>query len=328
MATSGTISQTVFDTRRVIDHAFLRCKLPPQTITAERIEFARDALFLLLSDLPNRGVQLWTIDRTILPLYEGVAALQTPAGTIDVLQANLRQLTRLTGATADATGSSTTDFTTDVRPSTVGILWSGAPAAFVIERSADGAAWVAAASYAAPSASAGQWTWVDLTALVAARYWRVRAPGGTLSDAEVYWGGNPSEIPLSRLNRDSYDTLPNKTFAGRPLQYWLDRQVDVPVMNLWPVPDPGSTYSQVTVRRVRHIMDVGSMQQTLEIPQRWFSTVVALLADALAQSLPDVPPDARADCALRAGAALSAAQGAEYDASPIRWTPAIGVYTR
>lgn len=328
MATSGTISQTVFDTRRVIDHAFLRCKVPPQAITSEMIVQAQDALYLMLSDLPNRGVQLWTVDRQILPLYEGVAAIVTPAGTIDLLQANLRTLRRLTGTETVEASTRATDFVTAATPSTVGVLWSAPPAAFVVERSADGVTWALAGSYGAPSASAGQWTWVDLSALVPARYWRVRAPSWTLDASEVFWGTAPSEIPVTRMNRDAYDNLPNKTFPGRPLQYWLDRQVDVPVMNLWPVPNAASAYSQVTIRRVRHIMDVGSMQQTLEIPQRWSQTIVALLADVLAQQTPQVDPGVAGMLAGRAQEALRAVQGSEYDASTITFTPSIGVYNR
>ena len=55
MPTSGTVSTTVFNTRRVIDRAFGRCKLPPQGVTPELIETARDNLFLILSSLVNLG---------------------------------------------------------------------------------------------------------------------------------------------------------------------------------------------------------------------------------------------------------------------------------
>ena len=75
MAYSGTISQTVFNTGRVIDNAFRRCKLPAEQISGEYIEIANDCLYLMLSDLANQGVPLWTIEKIILPLYNGVEAL-------------------------------------------------------------------------------------------------------------------------------------------------------------------------------------------------------------------------------------------------------------
>lgn len=56
MAYSGTISQTIFDTRRVIENAARRCKMPPQTLTAEHIDVANDQLYLMLSALANQGL--------------------------------------------------------------------------------------------------------------------------------------------------------------------------------------------------------------------------------------------------------------------------------
>ena len=40
MAYSNTVSQTVFDTRRVIDNAVRRCKLTAQQITSEYIDLS------------------------------------------------------------------------------------------------------------------------------------------------------------------------------------------------------------------------------------------------------------------------------------------------
>lgn len=74
MAFSQTVSQTVFNTRKVMDRAFGRCRLPPESISAEHIDIAKDQLYLLLSDLPNMDIPLWTIERQIYPLYEGVAS--------------------------------------------------------------------------------------------------------------------------------------------------------------------------------------------------------------------------------------------------------------
>jgi hypothetical protein len=72
MAYSNTISQTVFDTRKVIDNAVRRCRLPAEMITAEYIDIANDMLYLLLSDLANMGAPLWCIEKQIIPLYNGV----------------------------------------------------------------------------------------------------------------------------------------------------------------------------------------------------------------------------------------------------------------
>ena len=68
MAYSGTVSQTTFDTRRVIEHAARRCRMPAQTLTSEHVDIANDNLYLLLSALANEGAPLWCIQKTIYPL--------------------------------------------------------------------------------------------------------------------------------------------------------------------------------------------------------------------------------------------------------------------
>ena len=90
MAYSGTISQTVFNTGRVIDNAFRRCKLPAEQISGEYIEIANDQLYLLLADLANQGVPLWCIEKLILPLYEGNGVINLPTRIVDILNSNLR----------------------------------------------------------------------------------------------------------------------------------------------------------------------------------------------------------------------------------------------
>ena len=89
MAVSGTVSTTVFKTRKVIDHAYRRCRILPQSITSEMIETATDNLYLQLSSLGSQGVPLWCIEREILPLYVGQAVVTPSLGTMDILNANL-----------------------------------------------------------------------------------------------------------------------------------------------------------------------------------------------------------------------------------------------
>ena len=71
MAVSGTISTTTFDTRRIIDHAFRRCKITAQRITAEMQDIATDLLYLLLSEMASVRTPSWCIEKLILPFYEG-----------------------------------------------------------------------------------------------------------------------------------------------------------------------------------------------------------------------------------------------------------------
>lgn len=331
MATSGTVSATQFTTRRVIDHAFRRCRLGAQQITSEMIDVANDQLYLILSNLANRGVLLWCIEKIIMPLYEGNGAVTLPLGTVDVLNTNLRTLKQVSG-TETTTSTTVQVFVSGGATATsVGILWSAAAVPFVVEQSADGSNWSAVPTEqdtSAPSQAAGEWLWVDFDATTTNNYFRVRATSGTLSTSDVYFGNTPSEIPIARLNRDDYTALPNKYFLGRPLQFWFDRQRDQPVMRLWPVPNLAATTQQIVLWRHRYVQDVGTMTQQLDIPQRWFDALVSLLASKLAEEIPEVDAQLIPMLEVKAEKALMQAESEERDNSPVFWTPNLNPYTR
>lgn len=328
MAFSGTVSQTTFDTRRVIENAARRCKMPPQTLSAEHVDVANDQLYLLLSDLANRGLQLWCVQKTIYPLYSGVSQLITLAGTVDVLNSNLRTLQQVSGANTDGSVFRITDFESAVPITTVGVKWSGTAVPIALERSDDGTTWTTIQTET-PDAGAGEWTWFDLVAVVPARYFRVLATSGTLAFERIYYGNTPTEIPLARLNRDDYTNLPNKSFlSNRPLQFWLDRQALSPVLNLWPVPNNAAETSQIVIWSQRHIMDVGTMTQEIEVPQRWYDAIVSMLAAKLAMEYIEVDAQMIPMLDAKAKEALYYAQQEERDNSPIMILPNISPYTK
>lgn len=327
MAFSGTISTTVFNTRMVVDTAIRRCKMPAQSITAEHIEIANNALYLMLSDLANRGVPLWCVERQVYPLYDGVGQITMDIGTVDVLSANLRSLQYVSGTEVVTATEHETEFEEETTVSQVGIKWNGASAPIVFERSEDGLSWDTVQAET-PSAVAGEWTWFDLNSVLASKFFLVRATTGTLDYQHVVLGNTPSEIPIARLNRDQWVNLPNKSSKGRPLQYWFDRQVRQPIMHLWNVPSSEFEYQQVVLMRHRHIMDVGSLRQEIEVPQRWYEAIVAGLAAKCAGDIPEVDAAMIGILEPKAERALYIAQQEERDNSPINFMPMIGAYTR
>lgn len=327
MAYSGTVSQTTFNTRRVIENAARRCKLPAQSLTSEHVDIANDQLFLLLSDLSNRGIQLWCIEKQIYPLYEGAGNLTLDTGTVDVLNNNLRTLQQVTGTNYDTATYREVAFATPTSVTTAGVRWSAASVPLALERSDDGLTWTVIQTET-PSASAGEWTWFDLDTSVAAQFFRVRATSGTLGFSQIYLGNMPNEIPLARLSRDDYTNLPNKTFqSNRPLQFWFDRQTRQPIMHLWPVPNAQAETYQIVVWRQRYIMDVGSMTEEIEVPQRWYDAIVAMLAAKLALEYIEVDPTLIPLLDGKAKEALYFAQQEERDNSPMMILPNIGMYT-
>jgi hypothetical protein len=328
MAFSNTVSQTNFNTRRVIDNAIRRCKLTAQQITAEHIDIANDQLYLFLSDLANQGAPLWCIEKQIYPLYDGVGDITMTDGTVDILNSNFRWLQQVTGINYDTSTYREVDFTDNIFVANVGILWSAAAVPIVFERSDDGVIWDEFQTET-PTASAGEWTWYDMDSSVAARYFRVRATSGTLGFSQIYLANTPTEIPLARMNRDDYTNLPNKAFqSNRPLQYWFDRQVNNPIMHMWPVPNLAATVCQIVVWRQRYIMDVGTMTQDVEVPQRWLEAIVSGLAAKMALELTEVDVNLIPILDQKAAISLNIAQMEERDNSPMMIAPNISPYTR
>jgi hypothetical protein len=328
MAFSNTVSQTVFDTRRVIDNAVRRCKLQAAQITSEYIDIANDQLYLLLGNLANQGVPLWCIEKLIVPLYSGNGVVNLPTRIVDVLNSNLRYLLQVSGTDTDTSTAHTVAFGNATFVTTVGVLWTQPSVPIALERSDDFITWTTVQTET-PEAVAGEWSWYDLDTSVAAPYFRVRATSGTLGFDQIYLGNTPTEIPLARLNRDDYTNLPNKSFqSNRPLQYWFNRAIPQPQMYLWPVPNAQAEVYQLTLWCHRYIMDVGTMTEQIEVPQRWYDAIVSGLAAMLALELPDVDPQMIPVLDAKAAMSLATAQAEERDNSPIMWAPNISPYTR
>lgn len=360
MAVSGTISQTQFPTRKVIDHAFRRCRLPTQLVTSEHLQIAQDVLYLLMSELVNDGIPLWCIEKQLLPMYEGTSEVACPDGTVDVLNLQIRQLQRLTGTTSASEGTAdnaedgdvetactqttpggniTIAFDSETDISNLGILpnatgtWN-----IAVQTSTDGSTWTSVYTNTTFAAVNGEWQWVDLfdtttvqqgTAINAITFVRLLATAPTILDVrEFVVANNPSEIPMARINKDDYQSLPNKVFQGRPVQFWLDIQRATPVIRLWPAVQLQYTFFQLVLTRKRYLMDVGTLTETLDFPQRWFEAVVCELAARLAMEIQEV--DATMIPTLR-GAADRATQKAwtgEEDSSPVYFRVNLTPYTK
>lgn len=328
MAYSNTVSRTVFNTRKVIENSIRRCKVPAEQISAEYVDIANDQLYLILGDLANQGAPLWCIEKVILPFYDGVGDVSLATETVDILNSNFRQLQTVSGTSATTATTYTVDYGGATFVTTVGILWAALALPVALERSEDGITWTTVQTET-PSAGAGEWTWFDLDSSVATQFFRVRATTGTLNFTQIYTGNTPTEIPLARMNRDDYTNLPNKSFqSNRPLQYWFDRQIPNPIMHLWPVPNAAAETCQIVLWRHRYIMDVGTMTQEIEVPQRWYEAIVSLLAAKMAMEMIEVDPQMIPMLDAKASQALYTAQAEERDNSPMMIAPNISMYTR
>ena len=90
MALSGTVAFRP-DVEEVIAEAFERCGLDPQTRTGHHASSARRSLNLLFSEWANRGINHWAVTQNTLTLVNGTTSYALPAGTIDIIDAVIRE---------------------------------------------------------------------------------------------------------------------------------------------------------------------------------------------------------------------------------------------
>ena len=89
MATSGTVAFQP-NVEEIITEAFERCGLDPQVQTGDRAVSARRSLNLLFSEWANRGINYWAVEQQTLTLVNGTASYTLPVGTIDLIDAVVR----------------------------------------------------------------------------------------------------------------------------------------------------------------------------------------------------------------------------------------------
>lgn len=356
MAYSGTVGTTVINVQTLIEHGARRCGKLAEELTDEQVISAKESLFFLLINLSNIGINYWAIEKTVIGLTPDDYVYDMPVGTIDVLNALYRTMDRPTGTYASSAGGTAANaFDADTstycqQTSALGnisinygsgqsnyvysigflpfvsgggsTVWS-----YVFEYSTDGSTWSTLYTGTSVTVTDNVWVWQDIAAGQTVQYYRMRSTSGTLALRELYFGVNPREIQMSRLNRDDYTNLPNKGFlANQPYQWWFNRTIPQPQVTIWPA--PSNAFVQVTLWRSRQIQDVGALTNELEVPQRWYEAVVMMLAHRMSLELPAVPMDRIQYLETQSEKYLTMAEQEERDKSPIYFAPNIAVYTR
>lgn len=352
MSTSGTVGQTTITVQSLIDHGARRAGKLAEELTSEQVMAAKESLYYLLSNLANRGIQYWCINKIVVGLIPDQSFYYLPVGTVDVLNANYRTLTSVTtganstsGVTANAfngIGTSTCLLTSNtgsiginngannpVYIATIGILPAVSGSVTIdLQYSNDNITWTTIQSPGATTWTSGTWIYYDLPTSATAQYWRIKQSAGVnMGFYQVVFGTMPIAIPMARMNRDDYSNLPNRNFTSlRPLQYWFNRTIDQPNMELWPVPN--SIQPQLELWLHRQIQDVGALSGEIEIPQRWYLAIQAGLAHQMSMELPSVDLQRIQYCEQQWEKYWLQAEQEERDKSPIYFAPNISPYTR
>jgi hypothetical protein len=103
--TSNTTAQTVITVDQLISFAYSEAGKLAEELTPEYVNRARQALWYILINLSNRGVNLWLLEYLVMGSSAQTRQYEMPRGTVDVREANYRQMTR-PSTVSDSTGGS------------------------------------------------------------------------------------------------------------------------------------------------------------------------------------------------------------------------------
>lgn len=308
---SAVLSGTQFSTNgdQLITEAYQKIGITPDIQSGLDVSSAQRSANLMLSEWINRGLNLWTVQLSMLGLNQYQNAYSLPSDTSDVLEATMRTSQRQLGGTAFSSsgiannafdGNPATACTQNAPNGNIGYdygtnvtqaiqlvgIQSNATITYTlnIQISGDNITWTTISSETAQTFPVGQIIWFVIQVPVFARYYRILETGGsTLNIQELYFNTTLNDVVINRISRSEYISLPTKNQTGRPNSFWVDRQIN-PIIYLWPT--PRLPYNCMFYSRIVMMQDVGKLTNLVQMPQRFFEAFCAGLAVKLALKHP------------------------------------------
>ena len=358
MAYSGTYNKTKITVDQLISYAFRDAGRTAEEITPEYSDAGKQALFYILQNSANRGINIWLQQNVVMGAQTDQQWLTMPANCVDVLEANwvYAVTPSITAAlpldNADSPALFNQSVNSDLNlhaTSTLDENWFGAsyspgtrifyvgfnaysPAGLTdynldLEVSNDGITWDVWESFPTQTLADRQWAYFTINATQNFYYFRLKnRDTTTFSLRAIQFAQSQQVIPMARLNRSDYWSLPNKQFQSqRSLQYWFNRQID-PQLYLWPVPNNNFQVFQFILDI--QPQDVGSLTNELYVPDRVIPYVQAALSHKISMQLPDIDVTRVGYLEKLALQARTEFEEEDRDKSPIYFQPNIAPYTR
>ena len=101
---------------------------------------------------------------------------------------------------------------------------------------------------------------------------------GTLAMLDMVIRRSSVDTEVSKISREQYHLIPNKTNEGLPSMLYLDRNAGI--YYLWATPE--NSTDVLRYWRLRRIQDVTAGSETADVPYRWFEALASGLAARLA----------------------------------------------
>jgi len=88
MSYSGTTNQTKINIDQLISYAYRDAGKTAEEMTPEYVDAGKQALYYILQNLSNRGVNLWLLENKVIGAATNSQWVSLPESTIDVREAN------------------------------------------------------------------------------------------------------------------------------------------------------------------------------------------------------------------------------------------------
>ena len=359
MAYSGTYNQTKVNVDELVSYAYRDAGKTSEEMTPEYVQAGKQALFYILQNSVNRGINIWLQEVVVLGAQTNQQVLPMPKNCVDVLEANWIYIVNPTFSSTLPTDNATVPVmfdqnanadlnehgTSTLAKNYFGAAYSQATRLFYVgfnayapsgsatynldfQVSDDGVTWTTWESFPEVTLEDRKWQYYGINTTQAFNYYRLnnRTTGSTMSMRAIQFAQSQQVIPMARLNRTDYFSLPNKQFPSqRTLQYWFNRQID-PEMYLWPVPN--NNFQAFSLILECQPQDVGSLTNELYMPDRALNYFQAALSHRLAMQLPAVDLQRVTYLEKLALDARTQFEEEDRDKSPIYFQPNISYYTR
>jgi hypothetical protein len=172
------------------------------------------------------------------------------------------------------------------------------------------------------------WTLEEATTALTAGTETVTLDADVLDVLEIYTRTNAgtvnqNDLHVKPIGVKEWAQLPTKKTRGRPVNVWVEKLRDAPVLHLWPVPD--QAYTLVYHQLVR-IQDTGTPgTNTADVPWRFLPPLVSGLALEIARKraperIPIIEAEYRED--------WTDATSADRERRPTRFSPNLNAYRR
>ena len=236
------------DVAEYIEEAFERCGLELRTGYDART--ARRSLNLLFADWANRGLNRWTVEQVAQTVASGVTSY--PLGTITLTVGASGSFTlgeTITGGTSGTTAAVIT------KPSATTMTLTIPSGSFTASETITGSSSAATPTVTSDASLSDVQASVDILSAVVRR--------------------SDQDISIQRIGRDDYLRIPDKTTTGRPIQFYVDRQI-TPLFKIWPSPE--NSTDQIIYDRIVRIDDADTSVNTVQVPFRFYPCLTAGLA--------------------------------------------------